>query len=56
MDTKVTFRIDAHLKEELHHMAICQHTTMNALIVQAISESLARYLEERCLVKKGLAH
>ena len=24
MDTKVTFRIDAHLKEELHHMAICQ--------------------------------
>ena len=56
MDTKVTFRIDERLKEELQHMAICQHTTMNALLVQSVSECLARYLGERCLIQKGLAH
>jgi len=56
MDTKVTFRIDERLKEELQHMAICQHTTMNALIVQSVSECLASHLGKRCLVQKGLAH
>ena len=28
MDTKVTFRIDERLKEELQHMAICQHLSL----------------------------
>lgn len=31
MDTKVTFRIDERLKEELQHMAICQHTRLRPL-------------------------
>ncbi|MGO3084482.1 toxin-antitoxin system HicB family antitoxin [Ancrocorticia populi] len=35
-DRKITFRINSALKDALHHKAITEHTSMNALIVKAI--------------------